>query len=248
MEIWRRRPDAQQLGKVRPPSQPADNFKPPACVGACAAAEEPPHKLPEQATQRTEKSDRHVRSHLLVSISKETTARVGRRRRKTRAGCTFLYFSLAFLPQDRRLAALPRDTNSRNSRNDLGGWGGWREEKNKPRRRSVRVKRGIQLVELALSLHIAAGECALKITWSFKWKKKRNPLARGGVCAENRHFIQQISYSSPSRLQQSPHRGEPKTCQRETHALSLLSPALLSSSLLGKQCRISRGFLLVFFN
>lgn len=42
----------------------------------------------------------------------------------------------------------------------------------------MRQKReGIQLVELALSLHIAAGECALKITWSFKWKKKRNPLA-----------------------------------------------------------------------
>lgn len=191
----------------------------------------PPHKLAEQATQ---KSDKRVRSHLLVSISKETTARVGRRRRKTRAGCTFLYFSLAFPPQDRRLAALPRDANSTN----------WRKKKT-PRRRTVRVKRGIQLVELALSLHIAAGECALKITWSFKWKKKRNPLARGGVCAENRHFIQQISYSSPSRLQQSPHRGEPKTCQRETHALSLLSlllSALLMTSLLSKQCRIRRMF------
>lgn len=41
----------------------------------------------------------------------------------------------------------------------------------------MRQKKRIQLVELALSLHIAAGECALKITWSFKWKKKRNPLA-----------------------------------------------------------------------
>lgn len=39
------------------------------------------------------------------------------------------------------------------------------------------VKKAVQLAELALSLHIADGECALKITWLFKWKKKRNPFA-----------------------------------------------------------------------
>lgn len=167
MEIWRRRPDAQQLGKLWPPSQPADNFEPPACVRACVrargAAEERPHKLAAaQATERTEKSDKHVRFHPLVSISGETGARVRKGRKKN---TRWLHFSLLLPRFPPAGPTLGRAAETHKLYKLL----------HKPPQ--MRQKGGIQLVELALSLHIAAGECALKITWSFKWKKKRNPLA-----------------------------------------------------------------------
>lgn len=58
---------------------------------------------------------------------------------------------------------------------------------------------GIQLDAVAPSLHIAAGECALKTSCLFKWKgerekergKKRSLFGGEEFSAENRHSIQQ---------------------------------------------------------
>lgn len=190
MDVWRLRPDAQQLGKVWPPSQPAENFKPapphppthqpttPACVGEMTAET-------TSASDREDSKDRHTRPLSPPGIHKRTIAQVrrGGGEKKTRVGCSFLDFSLAILPQDRRFAALPKrhklcklQKNCKKKKNNNNN--NKNRAKNAQKKRAPGgKKRAIQLVQLALSLHIAAGECALKITWLLKWKKKRNPFA-----------------------------------------------------------------------
>lgn len=121
MDIWRQRPDAQQLGKVSPPSQPADNLWP-LCVclrvvllrnGTLSSSNRArgPHKLPVQATERTLTNKRHVRFHLPISMCKKTMARVRKKGGKTTkhdlAAVFFTSHSLAFLTQNRRFATFP---------------------------------------------------------------------------------------------------------------------------------------------
>lgn len=211
MELWRRRPDAQQLGKLWPPSQPADNFEPPACVRAFVPVVQPRSDHINYQQHRRPRGQRRATNTSVfipwypylgkLALGSEKGGR------KTRVGCTFLYFSLAFLPQDRRLAALPRHTNSRNScRNHLKC-----------------VKKGVQLVELALSLHIAAGECALKITWSFKWKKKRNPLAGEEFALKTDTSFSRSAILQPQGTKRVPAEGGAKLWLCNNHSrLSLL--------------------------
>lgn len=194
MAIWRRRPDAQQLGKLWPPSQPADNFEPPACVRAFVPVVQPRNDHINYQQHRRQR--RATNTSVFISwypYLGKLALGSEKGGRKTRVGCTFLYFSLAFLPQDRRLAALPRHANSRNScRNHL---------------KRVKIKKGNSAGRARpFPPHCCRGmrpENYLVV----QVEEKAQPARRGGVCAENRHFIQQISYSSTSGHQESPRRG-----------------------------------------
>lgn len=174
MDVWRRRPDAQQLGKVWPPSQPAENFKPRACVRACCAAEEWPHKLPAQATERTVKSEKHARSHLLVSISKGTTAQVRKIRGVGGGNMRWLQFSWLlprYPPTGPTVRCVAKETQTLETVAKTTG-------KIKCAKEACAWKRrNFSWSSSPFPSTLLPGECALKITWSFKWKKKRNPFA-----------------------------------------------------------------------
>lgn len=84
-------------------------------------------------------------------------------KKHTRSGCSFLHFSLArFPPAEPTIRRSPEPTQSLETITERG-------IKRKKEKEFKRKK--IQSDVVALSLHIAAGECALKTTWSFKWKK-----------------------------------------------------------------------------
>lgn len=197
MELWRRRPGAQQLGKLWPPSQPADNFEPPACVRACVrargAAEERPRKTTSSTGDREDRGEPQTRPFSSPGIHIWGKWRSGRNREEGKRASAALFSTSP--SEERRLAASPRRKL-------------WKLLVETTRKASKKKKpKGIQLVELALSLHVAAGECALKFTWLFKWKKKRNPLAGEEFALKTDTSFSRSAILQPQGTQRVPAEG-----------------------------------------
>lgn len=242
VDVWRQRPDAQQLGKVSPPSQPVDNLWP-LCASPCCAAEEwdrlsssyrarGPHKLPVRASE-------HVRFHLLIihvwEKKKKTMAGVREREREKEEGgggkkkheTVWLQFfpplltRSLFLTQKATIRWQSLETRDVYKKRDL-------IIIITKERRCKSTKRGIKCSAgraRPFPPHCCRGMRPEKLLGRSSGRKAQ-PVRRGGVSAENRHFIRQHGdqlFFNPGPAHRAVHGGKQQTNRFVTQLLWLLS-------------------------